>query len=164
MMRLLENRAAELAMTVTIRRIEARDEARWRELWEGYCRFYERDLSESITRHTWQRIMDQTSPVQAIVAEHEREGVVGIANYIIHENTWTLTPVCYLQDLFVESRQRAAGVGKQLIDWLLAEMKAQGWSRVYWNTKENNYRARGLYDKYTPHSGFLRYVVDSKAV
>ena len=42
---------------------------------------------------------------------------------------------------------------------LVAEMKAQGWSRLYWNTKENNYRARGLYDKYTPHSGFLRYVV-----
>jgi GNAT superfamily N-acetyltransferase len=151
-------------MTVTIRRIEARDEACWRELWEGYCRFYERDLSESITRHTWKRIMDRGSPVQAIVAEHERDGVVGIANYIIHENTWTLTPVCYLEDLFVEPRQRAAGVGKQLIDWLLAEMKAQGWSRVYWNTKENNYRARGLYDKYTPHSGFVRYVVDRKAV
>jgi GNAT superfamily N-acetyltransferase len=149
-------------MTATIRRIEARDEARWRELWEGYCRFYERDLSESITRYTWKRIMDQSSPVHAIVAEHERDGVVGIANYIIHENTWTLTPVCYLEDLFVEPRQRAGGVGKQLIDWLLAEMKAQGWSRVYWNTKENNYRARGLYDKYTPHSGFLRYVVDNK--
>jgi GNAT superfamily N-acetyltransferase len=151
-------------MTITIRRIEARDEARWRELWEGYCRFYERDLSESITRYTWTRIMDQASPVHAIVAQHARDGVVGIANYIIHENTWTLTPVCYLEDLFVEPSQRAAGVGKQLIDWLLAEMKAQGWSRVYWNTKENNYRARGLYDKYTPHSGFLRYVVDRNAV
>ena len=42
-----------------------------------------------------------------------------------------------------------------------AEMKQQGWSRLYWNTKENNYRARGLYDKYTPHSGFLRYVVNN---
>ena len=26
-----------------------------------------------------------------------------------------------------------------------------------------NYRARGLYDKYTPHSGFLRYVVMNPA-
>jgi GNAT superfamily N-acetyltransferase len=158
----LNNTPSELTMNVTIRRIEARDEVRWRELWEGYCRFYERDLSESITRHTWTRIMDQGSPVRAIVAEHNRDGVVGIANYIIHENTWTLTPVCYLEDLFVDPRQRAAGLGKQLIDWLMVEMKAHGWSRVYWNTKENNYRARGLYDKYTPHSGFLRYVVDNK--
>lgn len=148
-------------MTVTIRRIEARDEQRWREMWEGYCRFYERELSEPKTRHTWARIMDAASPVHAIVAEHDGGGVTGMANYIIHENTWTLTPVCYLQDLFVDPGERAVGVGRQLIDWLLAETKAQGWSRLYWNTRENNYRARGLYDKYTPHSGFLRYVVDA---
>jgi len=78
---------------------------------------------------------------------------------VIHENTSTLTPVCYLEDLFVDPKKRAGGVGRQLIDWLVAEMKVQGWSRLYWHTRENNYRARGLYDKYGPHSGFVRYVV-----
>ena len=148
-------------MTATIRKIEARDEARWRELWDGYCRFYEREPAPKVNDYTWQRIMDAASPVHGIVAERAGEGVIGIANYIIHENTSTLTPICYLQDLFVDPKLRAGGVGKQLIDWLVAEMKAQGWSRLYWNTKENNYRARGLYDKYTPHSGFLRYVVNN---
>jgi GNAT superfamily N-acetyltransferase len=147
----------------TIRRIEARDEARWRVLWEGYCRFYQRELSEPITAYTWQRIMDAASPVHAIVADAAGAGVIGICNYILHDNTWSLTPVCYLEDLFVAPDQRAEGVGKQLIDWLVAEMKTQGWSRVYWNTKENNYRARGLYDKFTPHSGFLRYIVTPPA-
>ena len=150
-------------MSVTIRKIEARDEARWRVLWDGYCRFYERDLSEPITRHTWGRIMEFASPVHAIVADDPAAGVIGICNYILHDNTWTLTPVCYLEDLFVDPTRRASGVGQQLIDWLVAEMKAQGWSRLYWNTRENNYRARGLYDKYTPHSGFLRYVVNNSA-
>lgn len=149
-------------MSAKIRRIEARDEQRWRELWDGYCRFYEREPAPAINDHTWKRIRDAASPVHGIVAE-EAGRVIGIANYIIHENTSTLTPVCYLQDLFVDPTLRAGGVGKQLIDWLVAEMKAQGWSRLYWNTKENNYRARGLYDKYTPHSGFLRYVVNNSA-
>jgi GNAT superfamily N-acetyltransferase len=148
-------------MPATIRRIEARDRARWEKLWQGYCRFYERRLSGAVTRHTWARIMDPAAPVHAIVAERPREGVIGMANYIIHENTWTLTPVCYLEDLFVDPKKRAAGVGKQLIDWLLRETKRQNWSRLYWSTKESNYRARGLYDKYTPHSGFLRYVVNN---
>src|SRR5688500_9143906 len=107
-------------MHCTVRRIEARDESRWRELWDGYCRFYERDVSEAITRHTWTRIMDAASPVHAIVAERQDGGVIGMANYVIHENTWTLTPVCYLEDLFVDPAKRAAGVGAQLIDWLLA--------------------------------------------
>ena len=144
-----------------IRPIEARDEARWRVLWDGYTRFYEREPVEALTQHTWRRIMDPASALHAIVADAREHGVIGIANYIIHENTATFAPVCYLQDLYVDPQVRAGGVGKQLIDALMAEMKHQGWSRLYWNTRENNYRARGLYDKYNPHSGFLRYVVQN---
>ncbi|MBK5188948.1 MAG: GNAT family N-acetyltransferase [Gemmatimonadaceae bacterium] len=91
----------------------------------------------------------------------DRGQVIGIANYLTHENTTKLTPVCYLQDLFVDPERRRGGVGKQLIDWLIAEMKREGWSRLYWNTKETNYLGRILYDKYTPHSGFLRYVIEN---
>ncbi len=148
-------------MPVTIRKIEPRDAARWRVLWEGYCQFYERAPNEPVARHTWVRLMDAASPVQGIVAEDEQAGVIGIANYMLHESTAALTPACYLQDLFVDPAQRAAGVGRQMIDWLVAQMKAQGWSRLYWNTKENNYRARGLYDKYTPHDPFVRYVINN---
>jgi GNAT superfamily N-acetyltransferase len=144
---------------VKIRRIEARDEPRWRELFAQYTRFYEREPDEAITRHVWSRIMDPAAPVYAIVAENDIDGVIGIANYLLHESTGSLTPVCYLQDLFVDPAMRGDGIGKALIDWLVAETAAQGWSRLYWSTKENNYRARALYDKYTPHSGFLRYVL-----
>lgn len=147
-------------MSVRVRPIEARDEARWRVLWEGYCRFYERELSDAITQHTWNRILDARSPVQAIVAETAAGHVTGMANYILHENTWTLTPVCYLEDLFVDPAERARGVGRQLIDWLVDAMKKNGWSRLYWQTRENNYRARGLYDKYTRRDDFVRYVIN----
>jgi GNAT superfamily N-acetyltransferase len=149
-------------MTLTIRRIETRDRTRWQELWDGYTRFYEREPSDALTRHTWARIMDPASPVYAIVAERDAR-VIGIANYIVHENASALTPVCYLQDLFVDPGLRGGGVGQALIDWLIGEMTAQGWASLYWNTRETNYRARGLYDKYTPHSGFLRYVVKNPA-
>ena len=74
-------------MTCIVRKIRARDEQRWRELWDGYTRFYEREPSEAITRRTWARILDPASPVHAIVAEREGGDVVGIANYIVHENT-----------------------------------------------------------------------------
>ena len=142
-----------------IRKAEPRDEPRWRELWDGYTRFYEREPNEAITRHTWSRIHDPKSPVESIVIEDETGRVIGIANYLLHENTSALKPVCYLQDLFVDPEARAHGAGKAMIDWLVAEMKRNGWSRLYWATKENNYRARGLYDKFTPHSGFLRYQI-----
>lgn len=147
----------------TIRPIQRQDEPRWRMLWDAYTRFYEREPVEAITEHLWQRIFNPASPVQAIVAVHTdaqgQQTVIGIAHYILHENTSELTPVCYLQDLFVDPTARAGGVGKQLIDWLLAEVKQRGWANLYWNTRETNYRARALYDKYTPQSGFVRYAV-----
>ncbi|SUV87521.1 acetyltransferase [Bordetella pertussis] len=80
-------------------------------------------------------------------------------NYLLHENTSTLAPVCYLQDLYVDPQARAQGAGRRMLDWLVDEARTRGWSRLYWNTRENNYRARALYDQYTPHSGFVRYVV-----
>ncbi len=154
-------------MALTIRKIEARDEPRWRTLFDSYTRFYEREPVEAITLHAWVRIMegarDPAKPVHAIVADDAERGVIGIANYILHDNISALAPVCYLQDLFVEPGLRAHGVGEQLIDWLVAEMQSQGWARLYWNTKENNYRARGLYDKYTPRDPFVRYVIPRKA-
>jgi GNAT superfamily N-acetyltransferase len=141
-----------------IRAIEEKDEAAWRELWKGYCRFYEVALDQSVEDHTWSRIQDKHASVHAFVAE-EHGRVEGICNYILHENTWELTPVCYLEDLFVRPESRAKGLGQAMIDWLVVEMKRQGWSRIYWNTKENNYRARGLYDKYNPRDAFVRYVI-----
>lgn len=145
-------------MTVKIRRIEARDEPRWRELFDGYTRFYGRDPDRAQADHNWRRILDASSVVAAIVAESQGE-VVGIANYLTHENTLTLAPVCYLQDLYVDPACRARGTGKALIDWLVGEMHARGWAQLYWNTKQDNYRARGLYDKYTRESGFVRYIL-----
>jgi GNAT superfamily N-acetyltransferase len=148
-------------MTVQIRRIESRDESRWRELWDAYTRFYEKEPSEAQTRYTWGRILDAAAPIWAIVAEDSDDGVIGIANYLVHESTSTLTPVCYLEDLYVDQARRTAGVGKMLIDWLATESKTRGWAYLYWHTKETNYRARGLYDKYAPHSGFLRYAIET---
>lgn len=145
-------------MSPVIRPVRAEDEPRWRELWDAYIRFYEREPVEQVTQCTWSRIMDDNAPVYSIAAETET-GVVGIANYLTHQNTSELTEVCYLQDLYVDPANRARGVGRALIDWLRAEVQRRGWSQLHWQTKENNYRARALYDQYTPHSGFVRYVL-----
>lgn len=141
-----------------IRPAEPRDAPRWRVLWDAYTRFYEREPVEEITRQTWSRFFDPASPVKAIVAERGGE-VVGIANYLTHESTSTLAPVCYLQDLFVDPEARGGGVGRALIDWLVEECKRRCWARLYWNTRHDNHVARSLYDKYGPESGFVRYVL-----
>ncbi|MBA2686072.1 MAG: GNAT family N-acetyltransferase [Gemmatimonadaceae bacterium] len=148
---------------ITIRTLTPADDPRWRVLFDAYARFYEREPDEAITSHLRARIYDPESPANAIVALDERGYVIGMANYLTHESTTQLAPVCYLQDLFVDPEHRGGGVGEQLIDWLIAEMRSRGWSRLYWSTKETNYRARSLYDKYTLESGFLKYSLDNAA-
>jgi GNAT superfamily N-acetyltransferase len=141
---------------ITIRPAEAKDEARWRELWAGYIKFYRASVAEEITANTWKQILDPKSNIAALVAA--RDGVViGICNYLFHDNTWSTKPICYLQDLFVDPKARGGGAAKALILACEEKAKDQGAFRLYWQTQEYNAAARSLYDTITPRSSFIVY-------
>lgn len=143
---------------VTIREITSEDEAAWRELWAGYLTFYETSLPDAVTDATWQRIIGDDPTFQAIVAERDGE-VIGFANTVLHDFTWSDRPAGLLHDLFVRPEVRGGGVGRALIDHVIAQGRREGWNRVYWLTKEDNAAARRLYDTYAPADGFVRYRV-----
>jgi GNAT superfamily N-acetyltransferase len=147
----------EAAMAdVTIRKAQANDEPRWRELWAGYIRFYRAAVSEEVTAATFARILDPASPIHCLVAE--RDGVVvGLCNYLFHESTWDTRPICYLQDLYVDPAMRGGGAAKALILACEVEAKAAGAFRLYWQTQEYNAPARSLYDTIVPRSSFIVY-------
>lgn len=137
------------------------DEPAWRQLWRGYCEFYETRLPDEVTRRTWARILDPDSAVMCIVAEVQGQ-VVGFAHCVVHENTWETQPVCYLEDLYVLPSAREGGIGTALLEWLRNAMRAEGWARLYWMTREDNAPARQLYDRFTRADGFVRYVVRAR--
>lgn len=132
-------------MAVTVRPLCDDDYSRWRPLWDGYTHFYDCYLEESVTASTWERALSAHSPMFCRVVEKDQK-VIGFAMCILHEGTWSTAPICYLEDLFVDADERGAGAGKALIDALIEEGKREGWSKLYWVTRENN-PARKLYDK-----------------
>jgi GNAT superfamily N-acetyltransferase len=138
-----------------IRDPSARDEESWRRLWAGYLAFYEAGVSEDITNHTWQRILDPASPLFARLAE-EAGAVIGFSVSVLHEGTWTADPICYLEDLFVDPPHRGAGAGRRLVQDLVDLARERGWSRLYWHTHASN-PARRLYDAFVEADGFIRY-------
>jgi GNAT superfamily N-acetyltransferase len=94
--------------------------------------------------------------MHALVAERDGE-IVGIVHTIFHRSTWTEGPYCYLQDLFTAERARGGGVGRKLIEAVYERARAEGASRVYWLTQEDNATARALYDKLADRPGFIQY-------
>ncbi|MES3001906.1 MAG: GNAT family N-acetyltransferase [Pseudomonadota bacterium] len=142
----------------TIRSALPGDEAAWRQLWLGYCDFYEVRVTDDVTNRTWKRILDPDSQIMCIVAEVDGQ-VYGFANCVVHENTFETQAICYLEDLFVTPSARGHGIGKALIEWLRNAMRAEGWARLYWVTREDNAKARKLYDQFTQADGFVRYVL-----
>jgi GNAT superfamily N-acetyltransferase len=97
-----------------IRNPSSEDEGAWKCLWAGYNEFYETNVPAAVTQRTWERILDPASPMFARLAEDEGH-VVGFAVCVLHEGTWTLDSICYLEDLFVEPNFRGRKAGRESI-------------------------------------------------
>ena len=143
-------------MSVTIRDAAPQDEARWRELWAGYTAFYKVDVPEDVTASVWARVFDPASPLFMRVAEVDG-AVEGFAICLTHEGTWVKAPLLYLEDLFLDARMRGRGIGKALLDDLVAMSRQKGFSRLYWHTHKDNATARKLYDQYVEWDDHVRY-------
>ena len=151
-----ENRNTQSASCkILIRDPSPADEEVWRHLWVGYMTFYETKVPEPVTKRTWQRILDPTSPMFARLSVEESK-IIGFSVSVLHEGTWAIAPMCYLEDLFVDPEQRGRGAGRLLIQDLIDRAKSRGWSRLYWHTHANN-SARRLYDKFAKVDDFVRY-------
>lgn len=135
--------------------LAAEDRPRWTELWRGYLAFYETELPGDIYDSTWHRLI-QDRGLHGLALR--QDGVmVGLVHYLFHESAWTLAPVCYLQDLFIDPAARGTGGGRQLIEAVAAAARERHATKMYWLTQSHNAAARLLYDRLAAHSGFIRY-------
>lgn len=140
----------------TIRRLRRGDQAQWQTLWAGYLRFYRQHLAEQLTGVTFARLIDRHAQPHALVAE--REGaLVGFVHYTFHPSTWSLTDICYLEDLFVDPAGRGGGTGRALIQAVYAAADRAKAGSVYWMTQEFNADGRALYDTLAHRTSFIRY-------
>jgi GNAT superfamily N-acetyltransferase len=132
------------------------DEGAWRGLWQQYLDFYEVSLSAQVTDRTWARMTDDASPLRGRLAFLDGR-MVGFALHMHHPSTWVMGDDCYLEDLFLAPDARGKGLGRALIEDLIAIARAKGWHRLYWHTDEGNTTARKLYDQFVTSDGHIRY-------
>ena len=144
-------------MPVEIRPVAAQDYDAWLPLWQGYQRFYMMSLDEVISAATWQRFLDAAEGQQAALAWADGQAV-GLAHWLYHRNTWTLNPVCYLQDLFITRELRSHGIGRQLIEHVESEARKLPCDELYWLTHETNTSAIRLYARVAERTGFVQFL------
>ena len=108
----------------------------------------------------WSRILNPREPIWCIFVSNAGDEPQAFANYVLHPHTWSLKPVCYLEDIFVASQIRRRGAGRALIEKLVALAREEGWRRIYWHTHEDNHRARRLYDRIVERTDYIRYDID----
>ncbi len=149
--------ATDATDALTVRDIAAADRADWFRLWAGYNAFYETEVAPQISERTWARLLDPQAPLIGRVAVFEgRVAGFSLSLSVLHEGTWVETPICYLEDLFVDPAVRGKGIGRALIGDLVALGHQRGWSRLYWHTRQDN-PARRLYDEFVAADNFVRY-------
>jgi GNAT superfamily N-acetyltransferase len=131
------------------------DRAAWEELAHGYKEFYRTATTAAEYEATWQQLQADGSGFHGLGARLDG-ALVGITHYLFHPLFWSGN-VCYLEDLFVAEAARGQGAARALIERVAELAKASGATRLYWNTQEDNLRARVLYDKVARFNGFIRY-------
>ncbi|MFN3723118.1 MAG: GNAT family N-acetyltransferase [Paracoccaceae bacterium] len=143
-------------MSIVIRHAAAEDEMAWRGLWQEYLAFYAVKLAPDVTTATWARIVDPAHRMNCLVA-CEGAALLGFAVHHAHCSSWVAEDDMYLEDLFVGPGARGRGVGRALIEKLIASGRAHGRHRLYWHTARENAVARRLYDRFCEEDGHIRY-------
>ena len=143
-------------MALEIRTASPADQTAWADLWALYLDFYNVALDPDLTAHTWARIIAPDHRMTCRIA-YDGDRAVGFAIHHYHCSTWVMGDDVYLEDLFVTPDARGRGVGRGLIDDLIAIGRQNGWHRLYWNTNTDNAAARRLYDKVASHDDHIRY-------
>ncbi|MCB1421408.1 MAG: GNAT family N-acetyltransferase [Nitratireductor sp.] len=144
-------------MQITTRAVAEGDRDRWEELYQGYAVFYETEQSAEMRARVWKWLFDPGHEVEGLVAEDSDGRLIGLAHYRAFARPLAAATGGFLDDLFVDPAARGSGAAEALIDAVKAEAAKRGWTVIRWITAEDNYRARGLYDRVAEKTRWVTY-------
>jgi len=138
----------------------ATDKPEWRRLYDGYAAFYKVPMNDEIADRVWGWINDPAHGVEALVARTRAGQVIGLAHFRSMPRPLNGSTAGFLDDLFVDPEFRNGGVAGQLIKSLAELARQRGWTVIRWLTADDNYRARGVYDRHAKRTMWITYQMD----
>jgi len=129
-----------------IRTIQLKDKERWKKLYIGYADFYKVEMNEKILETVWEWLNDTNHELKGIGYEADGK-IVGLAHYRKLLRPLQGKYIGYLDDIFVDAEYRGQKIGEKLLNKIKEISKANDWNLVRWQTDEDNFTAKKLYDK-----------------
>ena len=129
-----------------IREIHSKDKKQWEKLYKGYAVFYKVEMNNQILRTVWNWLNDKNHELKGIGYEIDGK-IVGLAHYRKLLSPLKGKYIGYLDDIFVDPEYRGQKIAKKLLNKIKEISKANGWNLVRWQTDEDNFTAKKLYDK-----------------
>ncbi len=142
---------------VTIRPTAPKDRLEWDRLYAGYAAFYKVEQTPEMRDKVWSWLMDQAAEVHGLVAETGDGKLIGITHFRPYARPLSASTGGFLDDLFVDPDARGSGAAEALINAVKAEGQKRGWTVIRWITAEDNYRARGVYDRLAERTKWVTY-------
>ena len=129
-----------------IREIHSKDKKQWEKLYKGYAVFYKVEMNNQILKTVWDWLNDKNHELKGIGYEIDGK-IVGLAHYRKLLSPLKGKYIGYLDDIFVDPEYRGQKIGKKLLNKIKEISKANDWNLVRWQTDEDNFTAKKLYEK-----------------
>ena len=139
-----------------IREIQLKDKEQWEKLYKNYADFYKVEMDNQILQTVWSWLHDKNHEVKGIVYEVE-ENIIGFAHYRRMPSPLRGQDIGFLDDLFVDPGHRGKKIGEKIINELKKISKSKGWNLIRWITRDNNLRAKTLYDRVAEKTNWETY-------
>ena len=144
---------------IKIRQIKEKDRENWTKLFKNYAEFYEVKITDEIINNVWNWVHSKEHELEAIVAELESE-IIAFAHYRRMPSPLRGKDIGFLDDLYVSVDYRGNKIAKKLILKLKEISAEKNWNLIRWITRDNNFRAKKVYDEISTLSNWDVYELD----
>ena len=129
-----------------IREIQLKDKIQWKKLYKGYANFYKVEMNDKILQTVWDWLHNKNHEIEGLIYEIDGN-IVGLAHYRRMPSSLRGQDIGFLDDLFVNPKYRGQKIGEKILNELKKISKSKGWNLLRWMTRDDNLRAKSLYDK-----------------
>lgn len=139
----------------TITRDVGNFRSQWDALYAAYAAYYKVEQTPEMRDRTWSWIME--GRIICLMALDDAGRPVGIAHIREFLRPLMSSLAGFLDDLFVDPALRGGGVVDALFNAAKELGRENNWSVIRWITRDDNYRARSVYDRLATRTNWVTY-------